>query len=497
MNLAELSRTARLFLVAVVGLRNLRDGLAVGYLRREILDIHLVLRREAALQDIEMVLALTLYDGLLQLLRVLDQNRRVLILGIVEQLAQLLLVALLLGLDGGTVAGLREDYRLDGNHGRRCRQSIVRARTLQLDRTPYVARRELRHLDAVLARNGEELRKLLLVARAAVDKLRALGDLAADDAEVRYLAYMLLELALEYECHGRLRLVRRQLLALRREELGRRLRARGDVDDELHESLGADIAPRAAAEDRHHVTLRNAQLQSRAYVVLRQHALLEIELHQGVVVDRRRLRKLLVEGAGALHLLGRDVELLTRAVLVGEVVHLHHQHVDERRESRPLAYRVLYDHRLHGRGGAYAIQHGLVIGLVAVELVDNADYGFVQYAGIARLYLVTDLPAVLRVHNHHAHIPNLEGREEAAAEVVRTRTVYDVELAAHELREEDSRIDRAFVFVLDIRIVRERVVRLDTTPAVDNLTLIGHRLGKGSLTRARRSDEYDVLDLFG
>ena len=50
--------------------------------------------------------------------------------------------------------------------------------------------------------------------------------------------------------------------------------------------------------------------------------------------------------------------------------------------------------------------------------------------------------------------------------------------------------------MLDVRVVRERVVRLDTTPAVDDLPLVGHRFGKGSLSRAGRADEYDVLDLF-
>ena len=51
---------------------------------------------------------------------------------------------------------------------------------------------------------------------------------------------------------------------------------------------------------------------------------------------------------------------------------------------------------------------------------------------------------------------------------------YDLVHAIHEFGEEDRGIDRAFVFVLDIRIVRERVVRLDTTPAVDDLTPVSY-----------------------
>ncbi len=42
-----------------------------------------------------------------------------------------------------------------------------------------------RDLDAVLARNGEQLRNLLLVARAGIYQLGTFGDPAADDADNR------------------------------------------------------------------------------------------------------------------------------------------------------------------------------------------------------------------------------------------------------------------------------------------------------------------------
>ena len=66
-----------------------------------------------------MMLALSLYNSLFQLFRVLDQDSRILVLGIVEQLAQLLFVVLLLGLDRRSVTRLGEYDRLDANGGRR------------------------------------------------------------------------------------------------------------------------------------------------------------------------------------------------------------------------------------------------------------------------------------------------------------------------------------------------------------------------------------------
>ena len=184
------------------------------------------------------------------------------------------------------------------------------------------------------------------------------------------------------------------------------------------------------------------------------------------------------------------------AVVVLEAVHLHQQYIDEGVELRTLVDGILHDDGFHARRGPDRLHGGFEIGLVGIELVDYADYGFFQQTRITGLYFAAYLPAVLGVEQEDAHVSDLEGREEASAEVVRAGAVDDVQLAVHEFGEEDGRIDRALVFVLDIRVVRERVVRLDTTPAVDDLTLEGHRFGKGSFPRAGRADEYDVLDLF-
>ncbi|GFI53460.1 hypothetical protein IMSAGC022_00047 [Alistipes sp.] len=423
-HLAELSRTARLLLVTVVGLRDLGNGLPVRNLRREELHLHFVLCRKTIFQDVEMMLALPLYNSLFQLFRVLDQDSRILVLGIVEQLAQLLLVVLLLGLDRRSVTRLGEYDRLDANGGRRRGERVVGARTLQLDGAADIAGRQLADLDAVLAGNGEELRQLLLVARAAVDQLHALGYLAAHNAEIGNLADMLFELALEYEQRRRSIGLGMQLLALGGKECRSLQRARSHVYDELHKTLGADVALAAGAEDRHHVALRHAEFQTRTYVVLRQRTLLEVELHKCVVVHGGRLGKLLIERCGALLLLGRYFQLLARAVIVLEAVHLHHQHVDERVEARTLIHGILHDDGLHGRIGRDALDGSLEVGLVAVELVHHADKRFVEYAGVTRLQLAANLPAVLGVEHHDAHVAHLECREEVTAEIVRSGTVY-------------------------------------------------------------------------
>ncbi len=121
-----LACAARLLLVAVVGLRDLGDGFAVGNLRRDVFIGEFVLLLDARAQDVQVVFALTLDDGLLQLFGVFDLNGRVFEFGVVEHLAQLLLGALLLGLVGGAVARFGDYDRFDGHRRRRRRERDVR-----------------------------------------------------------------------------------------------------------------------------------------------------------------------------------------------------------------------------------------------------------------------------------------------------------------------------------------------------------------------------------
>ena len=126
--------------------------------------------------------------------------------------------------------------------------------------------------------------KIIKYGRAGVHQLRAFGDPAADDAEVGDLADVLFDLALEDERRGGRRLVGRDLLAFGREERRGLQRTGSHVDDEFHEAFGSDVVFAAGAEHGHHLAFRDADLQPRADVVLREGPLVEIELHERFVV---------------------------------------------------------------------------------------------------------------------------------------------------------------------------------------------------------------------
>ena len=130
-----------------------------------------------------------------------------------------------------------------------------------------------------------------------------------------------------------------------------------------------------------------------------------------------------------------------------------------------------------------------------VELVDDRDDRLLVPPGIARLNFRSDLEPVLGVEEHHAHVGHPECREQSAAEVVRARRVDDVQLAPHVLGEQDRRIDRAFIKVLHIGVIRERVVVFDASAPVDHPSVESHRLGQRGLARARGAEQDHVLDV--
>ncbi len=86
------------------------------------------------------------------------------------------------------------------------------------------------------------------------------------------------------------------------------------------------------------------EFQSAANIVLRECTLLEVEFHQPLVMLGGGLHEYVVKLGGAFGLRSRDFELLARTILIGKLVHLHHQHVDKRVETRTGVQGILHDH---------------------------------------------------------------------------------------------------------------------------------------------------------
>ncbi len=323
MNLTELTGTARLLLMTIVGRRHLGDGLAIGDARREVLYVDLVIVIKTPLENIEMMFALTMYNSLFKLLGVFHHYGGVFEMSLGQCVAELLLVGRLEGLYRGTETMFGEFYRLYDTVEPGSGESTVDLGALQLDGTPYIARRQLRHLHTILAHRQEYLRNLLLGTVLGIGKLHTLGKSTGDDTEERYLAQMRLVDNLIREYHGRTVRLRLHLAAVHRLEVGCLEGTGSHTRTELHKTFGAYVLERRTAEYRYEVTTRNTPLEAASYLVLGKLALVEVELHERLVVLCRRLYQLIVKLRRTLPLALGNRLLHTAAVMVGEAETLH------------------------------------------------------------------------------------------------------------------------------------------------------------------------------
>ncbi len=140
LDLAELAGAAGLLLVRVIELLDgALDGLAVGDLRLADVRLDLELAAHAVHQDVEVELAHSLDDRLARLLVELDLEGRVLLGELLDRGAQLLLVALGLGLDGHGDDRVREGHGLQLHRVRDVGQGVTGVGVLQTDERVDVA----------------------------------------------------------------------------------------------------------------------------------------------------------------------------------------------------------------------------------------------------------------------------------------------------------------------------------------------------------------------
>ena len=139
----------------------------------------------------------------------------------------------------------------------------------------------------------------------------------------------------------------------------------------------------------------------------------------------------------------------------------------------------------------------LPVGLFVVHLVHRNDHGNAILLGIAAVDLGAHLNTLLGVHGEDTGLANLEGSEGAAAEVVGTGGVDDVDLGACELGVKRSGADGLLVGLLVIGVVGNRVLVFHGAATVDYLALEEHGFGEGGFTGMGCSDENHVADVFG
>ncbi len=178
----ELARAAGLLLVGVVDLGLLRHGLAISDLRRADIGLDLELTAHAIDDDVEMQLAHALDDGLAGLVIDRDAERRIFLGETVQRHAELLLVALGLGLDGDLDDRLRELHALQDHRLVRIAQRVAGGHVLEAGDGDDVAGKGFLDVLAVIGVHQQHAADPLLLVLHRVGQRLAGLDLARIDA---------------------------------------------------------------------------------------------------------------------------------------------------------------------------------------------------------------------------------------------------------------------------------------------------------------------------
>ena len=266
-------------------------------------------------------------------------------------------------------------------------------------------------------------------------------------------------------------------------------RARAHVHDELHEAADTDVGLGGDAEHREGFALDEAGAETLADLVGGQLHRLEEFLHQLVGTFGGLLHEFGAEFLSLVGIGGGDVELLVLGV-----VELHRDDVHEAFQAGTRVHGELAEDGLLAELLGDGVAHAFPVGLVVIQLVHGDDHGLAVLVRIAGEDGGADLDARRAVHHHDRALDNLESGKGTAAEVIGTRRIDEVDLAAVELAVKGSRVDGLLVGLFELGVVGDRVLLFDTATAVDYFALEEHRLGEHGLTGVGGADEDHVAD---
>ena len=373
----------------------LADRLAVGDLGLADVGVDVELAQHPVDDHLEVQLAHAVDQGLAGLLVALDLEGRVLLGEAGERGAELLLVGLGLRLDRDRDHRLGELDRLQLDRGVGGGQGVAGRGLLEADAGADVARVALLDLLAVVGVHHQQPPDPLGAPVGDVEHPAAGRELARVDAEVGQLADVGVGHHLEGEggeggvVVGRARLLgAAAVLALGgRHDPGQRrdLERRGQqLDDRVEQRLHALVLERGAAEHRGHLDVEGRLVQRLGDPLVGDLLLVEVGLHQLVVVVGAGLDQLGAVLLGALaQVLGDLLVLELGAELVLPDQRLHLDQVDDALEVGLLADRQLDRQRVGAEAGAHRL-HGVVeVGAGAVHLVDVGDPRDLVLVGLA------------------------------------------------------------------------------------------------------------------
>ena len=429
-NLTKLACSTRLFLVTIVGTRHLGDGFAVWYARLLILHLYLFVVLKTPFQCAQMELALSVYDSLMKLLRLLHNPCRVFLAHLHERSHELLHLSLVHRTYGTRILRVRILDEVEALLHFLSVQSVARLHVFQLHGTANVAGIELVNRHTVGSCTSIDSTDALLRTAVGVRQVVARADASAHNLEVANLSDMWLHARLEEVNRLGTVAVGSNLLATGIVNLRHFADERHHIAQKFHQSSHAHVASCAHAEHGEDAPRDESLAYTFAHFVLGEALFLEELFHQSFVVLGCCLNKRGMKFLCLVHLLSRDVLDDGRAAFGLPRIFLHQKHVDKRVEAVAGLYRVLYLHALAAVNLAHIAHYDVEVAVVAVKLVNEEYHWLLKLLGITERILRANLRTILSVDKYHGLVGNVECGDCSANEVVASRTVNHVELLA-------------------------------------------------------------------
>ena len=365
----------------------------------------------------------------------------------------------------------------------------------------------------VLTRVGVHLHEptdLLLAVLGAVEHLGASLESAGVDPDVGQLADVRVGLDLEGQRGERLGerggAVDLDVSVTNRDTLGRAdvQRAGQVVDDRVEHGLDALVLERGAAQHRGDGVLRGRAEDGPADAGLdlvdRELLLLEVGLHDGVVIVGKPLDELVPPLGRLLGVLGRDLDdvedvTLARLVVVGPVQALHLDQVDHTGEVALDAPRQLENQRGGVEPVVDHVDGPVEVGTGPVHLVDEADARDGVLVGLAPHGLGLGLDAGDGVEHRDRTVEHPKRPLHLDGEVDVARGVDDVDPVAVPLTGGGSGGDGDAPLLLLLHPVHGGRAVVDLADLVGLARVVENALGRGGLARVDVRHDPDVAGL--
>ena len=139
-----------------------------------------------------------------------------------------------------------------------------------------------------------------------------------------------------------------------------------------------------------------------------------------------------------VHLLCGDLQYVGHTTFGFPTIHLHFQYIHNGIEGTTAGNRILDRHDLATPAISQLCDGTLIIRLVIIQLVDHEDYRFVELLRVTELVDCTHLYTVLGIQDHQCGVCHVQCGNRTSDEVVRTRTVDEVQFAILPLYAENS-----------------------------------------------------------